>query len=66
MIAVFLDIDECATGVAKCDPNAFCKNVDGSYECECKRGYNGDGQTCFGKFSEISNKNYRYHRSECF
>lgn len=39
-------IDECATGVAKCDPNADCVDTPGYYECVCRAGYQGDGQTC--------------------
>lgn len=34
------DIDECATGKAKCDPNSTkCRNFQGSYECPCKTGF---------------------------
>ena len=30
------DIDECAMGVSMCnDPNTVCKNVVGSYTCDC-------------------------------
>jgi alpha-tubulin suppressor-like RCC1 family protein len=40
------DIDECATGIAGCDPNATCHNEPGSFTCECARGYEGDGTSC--------------------
>ena len=33
------DIDECATGVHECDPNAICTNTIGSYECHCIGNY---------------------------
>ena len=26
-----------------CHVNAFCTNCDGSYSCECKKGYTGNG-----------------------
>jgi Dictyostelium (slime mold) repeat len=30
-----LDIDECATGLAKCDPGVPCTNTPGSFACGC-------------------------------
>ena len=44
----FLDVDECTLDTDTCDPNAVCTNNDGSYTCECKDGYSGDGFTCEG------------------
>ena len=43
----FLDIDECSTS-NNCDYYADCKNTDGSYSCQCKSGYIGDGYSCSG------------------
>ena len=41
------DIDECAQIVDnQCDDHAYCTNTEGSYNCECKPGYTGDGITC--------------------
>ena len=40
------DIDECKTGVAKCDANATCSNLIGSYTCSCNAGWDGNGKTC--------------------
>jgi hypothetical protein len=40
------DIDECATAADNCDANATCTNTDGSYDCECEPGYEGDGKSC--------------------
>ena len=31
--SLLLDINECTTNVHNCDPNAFCNNTDGSYNC---------------------------------
>ena len=45
-----LDVDECANNEANnCHVNAFCTNYDGSYNCECKQGYTGDGLRCTGE-----------------
>lgn len=45
------DIDECAQGDAKCSKEASCVNLPGSYRCNCKHGFNGDGFNCVGEFS---------------
>lgn len=34
-----VDVDECIEGTARCPTNAICVNLDGSYDCECPRGY---------------------------
>ena len=41
-----VDINECERGSAKCDQNANCTNTVGSFLCECKRNYEGDGAFC--------------------
>lgn len=41
-----LDIDECA--VNPCDVKAACLNTNGLYECSCRRGFEGDGESCTG------------------
>ena len=41
-----LDVDECF--VNPCDVNAACLNTNGSYECSCRPGFEGDGETCTG------------------
>ena len=33
------DIDECGSGVADCGEHGVCVNSEGSYSCECERGY---------------------------
>jgi hypothetical protein len=41
------DVDECADKSANdCDPNADCKNRTGSFECDCKEGFSGNGKVC--------------------
>ena len=44
----FVDIDECNNGSHVCDVNANCTNTNGSHNCTCKEGYNGNGQSCSG------------------
>ncbi|XP_035669108.1 uncharacterized protein LOC118411162 [Branchiostoma floridae] len=34
-----VDVDECATEQYMCDQNARCRNLFGSYTCDCKHGY---------------------------
>ena len=43
---MFVDIDECATGLDMCDHN--CTNTPGSYVCSCYEGYYEDGHRCIG------------------
>lgn len=45
-LPVCTDINECNAGTAKCSKSATCKNTVGSYDCKCKAGFQGDGQTC--------------------
>ena len=41
-----LDIDECKNDT--CDKDAECKNIQGSYSCTCKKGFQGNGSSCSG------------------
>ncbi|XP_015755086.1 PREDICTED: sushi, von Willebrand factor type A, EGF and pentraxin domain-containing protein 1-like isoform X4 [Acropora digitifera] len=40
------DIDECTEGLSECFENAVCRNIPGSYQCECKRGFVKRGRKC--------------------
>ncbi|PFX13278.1 Fibrillin-1 [Stylophora pistillata] len=40
------DVDECTTNTPDCDVNAECSNTEGSFNCSCKVGFNGDGKKC--------------------
>jgi len=42
---VCTDIDECVAGTDTCMANSTCANTDGSYDCPCDPGYQGDGRT---------------------
>ena len=45
-----LDINECETSNGGCEHQ--CKNTNGSYTCECNKGFslNGNGKSCSGNF----------------
>ena len=45
-IPTSLDMNECISGTANCDPNADCFNIPGSFVCVCRAGFIGDGFTC--------------------
>lgn len=51
MAILFLDFDECAEGTHKCSDNAECHNYNGTHNCSCRSGYEGDGFNCTGKQS---------------
>ena len=42
------DIDDCS-GDHECHANALCTDTGGSYICECKVGFEGDGRNCTGE-----------------
>ncbi|MCB9786920.1 MAG: DUF1929 domain-containing protein [Deltaproteobacteria bacterium] len=44
--AACVDVDECAGATAACDPDATCTNREGGYDCTCKVGFFGDGESC--------------------
>ena len=46
---VHLDIDECVSGNNSCHDYANCTNTIGSYTCECKEGFTGNGVECEGR-----------------
>ncbi|XP_013396178.1 fibrillin-1 isoform X3 [Lingula anatina] len=52
-----VNVNECKTVPNLCSSNASCINTFGSYKCECKPGFNGDGQQCVvEKWSDPSTK----------
>ena len=40
------DINECLTGDHSCSSHGYCSDTDGSYECACQDGFEGDGVQC--------------------
>lgn len=49
-----VDIDECVSGKHSCHDNATCTNSLGSYSCECKAEYRGNGFFCEGWWKYIN------------
>ena len=45
----FLDTNECLKN--PCHVNASCTDTDGSYHCDCNRGFSGSGTLCQSKQS---------------
>ena len=49
VFSLSIDINECTTN--PCDANAVCLNTNGSFNCTCRPGFDGDGNVCKGKKS---------------
>ena len=43
------DIDECERDTDNCNTNANCSDTEGSFNCTCVTGYEGDGVNCTSK-----------------
>ena len=53
MVVSSPDIDECVMeALNTCDDvsRAVCTNNIGSFECDCRAGFSGDGHTCIGMY----------------
>ena len=65
---LFSDIEECKAGTDGCHDNATCTDGNGSYTCECKDGFTGDGFTCTGIIFLILNLKqtilHRFHEEK--
>ena len=46
---ICIDTDECEQQLDNCHDNADCLDTVGSFDCECKSGFEGDGFNCTGK-----------------
>ena len=50
ILLIFLakDVDECVLETDECAPKdqSVCTNNIGSYSCECRKGFIGDGRNC--------------------
>ena len=45
--------DKCSTGMHDCSSNGTCISLEGTYDCECNLGYEGDGRICAGMFKFV-------------
>ena len=48
-----LDINECEIGQNECHTDAICTDTFGSYECNCKESFFGDGKICISEINKI-------------
>ena len=44
------DINECEQEIHSCSPYANCTDTDGSFNCTCREGFEGDGFNCTGMY----------------
>ena len=56
---LFLDVNECQS--APCGLNAKCTNTEGSYDCKCQSGFQGNGANCTGKARTNINHPFFYN-----
>ena len=42
--------DKCSSGLHDCSTNGTCIPLEGSFDCECNAGFEGDGRICAGMF----------------
>ena len=46
----YADVDECSTGEHQCDKDSeTCRNMPGSFTCDCRKGFRRDGDKCVKK-----------------
>jgi len=48
MCCIDTDVNECQTNNGGCHSRAICTNTYGSFRCRCRRGYIGNGLSCYG------------------
>ncbi|XP_066840853.1 LOW QUALITY PROTEIN: latent-transforming growth factor beta-binding protein 4 [Anser cygnoides] len=59
------DVDECATG-SPCGPHGRCSNTEGSFRCQCRRGYRaGAGGAPCADVNECLEGDFCFPHGEC-
>ena len=48
-LLISLDINECLS--VPCHANASCTDTEGSFDCQCNKGYSGTGFSCSSKYA---------------
>ena len=58
------DVDECIpSGANNCSSNAECVNKPGSFDCNCRPGYTGNGVNCNGWFpNQVDTSSFFHER----
>lgn len=51
----FPDLDECTSGTAQCGPGAECINLNGTFACQCRVGFEKIGNSCIGELNLLCN-----------
>ena len=49
MMWIPVDIKECSLDLDDCSEFATCENTEGSFQCVCLEGYQGNGTQCTGQ-----------------
>ncbi|CAB4038658.1 latent-transforming growth factor beta-binding 4-like isoform X1, partial [Paramuricea clavata] len=58
-------VDECVQTPDICHQNANCTNTEGSYSCQCLKGYTGDGKLNCSDIDECTSPNVCIQNSQC-
>eukprot|EP00933_Yihiella_yeosuensis_P081015 TRINITY_DN94549_c0_g1_i1.p1 TRINITY_DN94549_c0_g1~~TRINITY_DN94549_c0_g1_i1.p1 ORF type:complete len:1127 (+),score=189.67 TRINITY_DN94549_c0_g1_i1:122-3502(+) len=60
------NVDECTAGTATCHAtNANCVDTQGSFSCQCKPGFIGDGVTCVALDECVMNRHDCHKNADC-
>ena len=63
--SICVEIDECAQNSDDCHRDAYCKNIIGSYLCECDEWSLGDGKiSCYTMLEKNFNGSKEYYLDE--
>ena len=54
------DINECELEIHICHSEANCTDTDGSFNCTCREGFEGDGFNCAGIKHILHNSHHAY------
>ena len=49
LLQLISDTDECANAISLCGRGAECINLNGSFDCRCRAGFQTIGDNCTGR-----------------